>query len=77
AHSVPLERQHALDFTTALDAYLTGSAYVDRLDGVAGRIAPGLAADLVILDQPLRHVPDVSTVGVVETFVDGRSVWSR
>jgi len=77
AHSVPLERQHALDFTTALDAYLTGSAYVDRLDGVAGRIAPGMAADLVILDQPLRYVPDVSTVGVVETFVYGRSVWSR
>ncbi|WP_297005243.1 amidohydrolase [uncultured Corynebacterium sp.] len=77
AHSVPLERQHALDFTTALEAYLTGSAYVDRLDRVAGRIAPGMAADLVILDQPLRYTPDVSTVGVVETFVAGRSVWRR
>lgn len=77
AHSVPLERQHALDFTTALDAYLTGSAYVDRLDHVTGRIAPGMAADLVILDQPLRYVPDVSTVGVAETFVAGCSVWRR
>ncbi|AWT25083.1 N-substituted formamide deformylase [Corynebacterium provencense] len=77
AHTVALERQHGLDFTTALDAYLTGSAWVNRLDGVAGRIAPGTAADLVVLDAPLRRVPDVSTVGVVETFVGGVSVWRR
>ena len=75
AQSVPLERQHGLDFTTALDAYLTGSAYVNRFDNITGRIAPGFAADLVILDQPLRYAKDLSEVTVVETFVAGQSVY--
>ena len=45
--------EQALDLTTAFAAYTSGSAWVngrDRLDG-AGVLAPGHAADLVVLDR--------------------------
>lgn len=74
ARTHPLERQEGLDFTTALDAFLTGAAWVNRLDDVAGRLAPGLQGDLVVLDANLRTAPDLARVGVAETFVAGRSV---
>lgn len=74
AHHHPLERQEGLDLTTALDAYLSGAARANRLDAETGRIAPGMLADLVILDDSLCSAPDVSRVGVRETFVGGRSV---
>jgi predicted amidohydrolase YtcJ len=47
---------------------------VNRLDDVAGRLAPGLQGDLVVLDANLRTAPDLARVGVAETFVAGHSV---
>ncbi|MCD7101254.1 amidohydrolase [Pseudoclavibacter sp. 13-3] len=70
----PLERQEGIEFSAALDAYLTGAAWVNRLDD-RGALRPGLAADLVLLRQNLRETPDLSTVEVIETFVDGVSVY--
>ena len=70
----PLERQEGIEFSAALDAYLTGAAWVNRLDD-RGVLRPGLAADLVLLRQSLRTTPDLSTVEVIETFVDGVSVY--
>lgn len=70
----PLERQEGLDFTAALDAYLTGAAYVNRFDE-RGRITVGAPADLVLFDADLRQAPDLSQVAVQRTFVDGVEVY--
>ncbi|WP_028245684.1 amidohydrolase [Pseudoclavibacter soli] len=70
----PLERQEGLDFTDALDAYLTGAAYVNRLDE-RGRITVGAPADLVLFDADLRQTPDLSQVAVRRTYVDGVEVY--
>jgi predicted amidohydrolase YtcJ len=70
----PLERQEGLDFTDALDAYLTGAAYVNRLDE-RGRITVGAPADLVLFDADLRQAPDLSQVAVRRTYVDGVEVY--
>jgi predicted amidohydrolase YtcJ len=67
---VPSER---LSLETCLRAFTQGSAYVDRLDHLPGEIAPGRAADLVVLDRDLL-APDAGPPGdarVLLTLVDG------
>jgi len=65
--------EQALDLATALAAYTSGAAYVNQLDDT-GRIAPGFAADLVVLDRDLFAIPEdeIGTARVAATYVDGR-----
>ena len=60
-----------------IDAYTAGSAYVNGLDELTGRITTGALADLVLLDRDLLagdHDPE--TLGKVRlTLVDGRPVF--
>lgn len=74
----PFHPREALDVSTALRAYTSGSAYVNHFDD-SGRIAPEHAADLVVLDRDLLSVPpdEIGTVRVDETFIDGASVFTR
>ncbi|HET7306090.1 MAG TPA: amidohydrolase [Segeticoccus sp.] len=67
----------ALDPVAALTAYTAGSAHVNHSDE-CGTIAPGRAADLVVLDRdPLAGAPeDLAHTRVRATYVDGRRVWS-
>ena len=57
----PFLPEQALDLETAFAAYTSGSAWVnhrDELDG-AGVLAPGAAADLVVLDRdPFAGPPE-------------------
>ncbi len=70
----------ALDLETAYAAYTSGSAWINRrdeLDG-AGVLAPGAAADLVVLDRdPFAGPPEeIGATRVVSTWIDGESVYT-
>ncbi|RXZ68087.1 amidohydrolase [Agromyces albus] len=71
-----IERQK-LSLAQALTAYTAGGAYVNRLDRT-GTIAPGMLADLTILDRdPFATAPlDLHTIAPVSTFVGGKRVWA-
>jgi len=73
-HSAFLPEQR-LDLATALTAYTSGSAHVNRLEH-CGAIRPGALADLVVLDRdPFAGPPDeIAATRVLQTFVDGRRV---
>lgn len=71
----PFLPEQALDLATALAAYTSGAAYVNHLDDT-GRIAPGYAADLAVLDRDLFAVDadEIGSARVTATLVDGRVV---
>jgi predicted amidohydrolase YtcJ len=76
--SDPFLPEQAVDLTTAFAAYTAGSAWVngrDRRDG-AGVLAPGHAADLVVLDRdPFAGRPEeIGATRVVSTWVAGACV---
>ena len=64
-----------LDLSTALTAYTSGSAYVNRLDDT-GSIRPGFRADLIVLDRDVFAAParEIGDARVEMTFVDGKLV---
>ncbi|WP_026550102.1 amidohydrolase [Arthrobacter sp. Br18] len=68
----PLVADQALTLQSALRAYTSGSAYVNRLDD-GGVIAPGALADIVVLDvDPFGlHPADLHTVRADLTMVGG------
>jgi predicted amidohydrolase YtcJ len=66
-----------LSLSVSLDAFTTGSAFVNRLEATTGSIEPGKDADLAVLDRNIL-APDAGPVGdarVVATLVGGRPVW--
>jgi predicted amidohydrolase YtcJ len=67
--------EQRLDLTTALAAYTTGSAYVNRLDDT-GTLRAGALADLVVLDRdPFAGRPeDIASTRVAQTYVGGERV---
>jgi predicted amidohydrolase YtcJ len=70
---IPAER---LTLAEALTAYTAGTARVNHSDQT-GRIAPGMLADLVVLDRdPFDGPPqDIYQARVAATFVDGHPVF--
>lgn len=70
----PLLASEALPAATVLDAYTGTAAWAGRLEATSGRLAPGLAADLVLLDRDISDGRSFDTAHVAETFIDGRSV---
>ena len=70
----PPEERLSLD--QALAAFTEGSSFVNHLDD-RGRIADGLAADLVVLSDDPYRASDLSTIGVDMTVVEGRVVYER
>jgi predicted amidohydrolase YtcJ len=77
AEAEPFYPRNRIDLATALGAYTAGSAYVNHLDDVSGRLEPGLLADLAVLDHdPFAGPPDeIGSTRVVATYVEGRSVF--
>jgi predicted amidohydrolase YtcJ len=73
----PLYPHNRIDLATALRAYTAGSAYVNHLDDVTGRLEPGLLADLAVLDRDPFEGPAeaIASTRVVATYVEGRSVF--
>ena len=60
-----LELSQSLPYETWLYAYTSGAAYAGGQEHERGRLAPGLQADLVVLDGPLdaEHPPRVADLG--------------
>jgi predicted amidohydrolase YtcJ len=79
AHDEPGEAflpHEALGAEQAWAAYTSGSAHVNHLDDT-GTLAPGLLADLAVLDRdPFEGDPAaIGTTRVVATYVDGEPVF--
>lgn len=70
--SEQISRQEALRIFTANPAYATFQ------DSIKGRIAPGLLADFVILNQDVMSVPDdkILETHPLATFVGGKKVYT-
>ena len=74
----PLTPGQRLSLAEALTAYTAGTAYVNHLDQT-GRIAPGMLADLAVLDRDPFDGPTgaIHETRVDATYVDGRLVYGR
>jgi predicted amidohydrolase YtcJ len=60
----------------ALRAYTTGGAYASFEEREKGTIAPGMLADLTVIDRDLRTIPadEIRHAKVVRTIVGGKTV---
>ena len=70
-----LGADEAVDVETALRAYTVDAAWIAGDEDVRGRLAPGLAADLVVLAEDVTRV-DTDRIGdieVVATLRGGRA----
>jgi hypothetical protein len=74
----PLTPEQRLSLAEALTAYTAGTAYVNHLDDT-GRIAPGLLADLAVLDRDPFAGPTeaICETRVAATYVGGALVYER
>jgi predicted amidohydrolase YtcJ len=73
----PLDESERITFLDALAGFTAGSAHVNHLDDTRGTLAPGMLADLAVLDSdPTRggHIRDAS---VAMTVVGGRVVYEE
>ena len=61
----------------ALAAYTRNGAYASFEEGRKGRLAPGLLADLVILDRDITSVPSgqIRDTRVLRTLVGGKTLY--
>lgn len=68
AHGGLIGPDEAVDFRTALDAYIAGGSRVMRQEDFRGTLAPGMAADLVVLEaDPFVRDPD--TLGETRAYL--------
>ena len=63
----------------ALRAYTWGAAYAGFDEKTRGTIAPGMLADLTLIDRDLRAVPaeQIRNATIARTIVGGRTVYAR
>ncbi len=78
AEAEPFLPGQSLRLAEALAAYTAGSAYVNHLDDQTGAIAPGLLADLVVLDTDPFAGPaeQIGGTAVLLTYVGGQQVFA-
>jgi hypothetical protein len=71
--------QEKITVEEALRAYTSSNAYGIFADTRRGRLAPGYAADFVVLNQDLTAIPPetVDRVAVLSTVIGGKVVFSR
>jgi hypothetical protein len=69
--------QQRLTVAEAVQAYTSGSAYAVDQENWLGKLLPGYAADLIILDRDIFTVSphEILNTRVEKTFVDGRLVF--
>ena len=67
----------AITVDAAIDAFTSGVAWVNHCEDVAGRLLPGLRADVTVLDQDLFGIPprDIGGTSVVMTMAGGTVVY--
>lgn len=71
---IPEER---VDLETMLRAYTVNGAWLSGEEGSRGMLAPGRAADLIVLDRDLLKTPahEISRAKVLLTLIDGQEVY--
>lgn len=70
------QTQESLTVAQALEAYTSGAAYACFADKEVGRIAPGMRADFVILNNdPFARGPNWKTLKPAATYVEGKAVF--
>jgi predicted amidohydrolase YtcJ len=64
-----------LDLMQVLHAYTAGGAWAAHRDHLTGRLAPGLAADMVLLGGDIRAVPPtgIGQLGIAMTICGGKA----
>lgn len=70
----PESRNQGISFDQALDAYTVNAPVTDYSQSIRGRLAPGMLADLVILDSDIRELEkeDGGNPGIIMTICDGK-----
>jgi predicted amidohydrolase YtcJ len=69
--------QQKITVDEALKAYTAGGAYASFLERETGTIAPGMLADLTIIDRDLRVIPAaaIRDARVIRTIAGGKTVF--
>jgi predicted amidohydrolase YtcJ len=69
----PFLPEQAITVDAAIDAFTSGVAWVNHEEDVAGRLLPGMRADVTVLDQDLFAIParDIGSTSVVMTVAGG------
>lgn len=72
----PLLPGEAITVDAAIDAFTRGVAYVNHEEDVAGTLAPGMLADVAVLDQDLYAIPPdaIGGTSVAMTIASGQVV---
>ena len=75
---ISLNPSERLSLSEALALFTSAGAWVGFEENQAGRLAPGMRADLVVLDSDLTTLPpeSISSATVQTTIIDGQVVWS-
>ncbi|MFU8878111.1 MAG: amidohydrolase [Wenzhouxiangellaceae bacterium] len=70
--------EERIDVQTALEAYTINNAYAAGEENLKGRLAPGLLADIVVLDADPFAVPpeQIKDIEVLYTIVGGEVVYT-
>ena len=65
------------DLAQMLAAYTRGGAWLDGEEHERGTLAPGKAADLVVLDRDLFALEphEISSAQLLWTLADGETIW--
>jgi len=73
----PFLPEHAISLDAAIAAFTSGVAYVNHEDDVTGLLAPGLRADVAVLDQDLYAIPaaEIGSASVAMTVSNGQVVF--
>jgi predicted amidohydrolase YtcJ len=71
--------EEKLTIGQTLYAYTQGSAYAEFAEKWKGKLAPGYAADFVVLDRDLATVAPHDILGtvVLRTVVGGKTVYQK
>jgi predicted amidohydrolase YtcJ len=69
--------EQKLNMEQAIAAYTTGSAFAEFAEKIKGTLAPGMMADLVVLDTDITSVPPEKILGtkVLRTVLGGKTVY--
>ena len=73
----PLNANECITFLDALSGFTAGSAYVNHLEAGRGTLAPGMLADLAVLDRDPRVGGHIRDASVAMTVVGGRVVYEE
>ncbi len=71
---IAINSSQALTWQDAVNAYTADSAWSLRRENLFGDLAPGMAADFVLLDKQFTD-DDIASINVLETWLDGRCVY--